>query len=162
MQNTSQRILWSKQMQKTCEDEIRAFITPQKYFRKFQPHEQGARALQTTGRRQTDGRQHIANVSSRLLKSEQPVIGKKREPVDQQAMHAVHRCMLENNAERQYKAHFRKAANQWHHRHWQTWWQHLKGCGQLRARLRNGHYYPFRSSAKALLSSSVDIEKASR
>ena len=43
---------------------------PQKYCRKFEPPEQGARTLQTTDRRQTDGRQHIANVnvSSRSLK----------------------------------------------------------------------------------------------
>ena len=44
---------------------------PQKYCRKLEPPEQGARTLQTTDRRQTDGRQHIANVnvSSRSLKT---------------------------------------------------------------------------------------------
>ena len=44
---------------------------PQKYCGKFQPPEQGARTLQMTDRRQTDGRQHIANVnvSSRSLKT---------------------------------------------------------------------------------------------
>ena len=36
------------------------YLMPQKYCRKFQPPEQGARALQTTDDRQTDGRQHIA------------------------------------------------------------------------------------------------------
>ena len=50
------------------------YLMPQQYCRKSEPPEQGARTLQTTDRRQTDGRQHSLKTITSLIIISSPLL----------------------------------------------------------------------------------------